>query len=139
MGTHDGLLHLSGVVKTFPGQVALAGADLEVRAGEVHALMGQNGSGKSTVIKLLAGYHAPGSVERATMAGEPFALGSATEADRLGMRFIHQNLGLVETMSAVENCALSNGFPTGRMWRINWRHERQRVGALLERFGVDVD
>lgn len=133
------LLRLSGVVKTFPGQVALAEADLEVSAGEIHALMGQNGSGKSTVIKLLAGYHAPDSVREATMGGEPFELGSATDADRLGMRFIHQNLGLVEAMSAVENCALSNGFPTGRMWRINWKSERRRVGELLERFGVDVD
>ncbi len=57
------LLHLSGVVKTFPGQVALDGAGLDVAVGEIHALVGQNGSGKSTIIKLLAGYHAPDTVE----------------------------------------------------------------------------
>ena len=73
------------------------------------------------------------------MDGESFTLGSADEADRLGMRFIHQNLGLVESMSAVENCALSHGIPTGRLWRIDWKSERERVGALLDRFGVDVD
>jgi len=133
------LLHLSGVVKTFPGQVALADGTLEVATGEIHALVGQNGSGKSTLIKLLAGYHQPDAVGSATVDGESFTLGSADEADRLGMRFIHQNLGLVESMSAVENCALAHGIPTGRLWRIDWKSERERVGALLDRFGVDVD
>jgi ribose transport system ATP-binding protein len=133
------LLHLSGVVKTFPGQVALADGNLDVAAGEIHALVGQNGSGKSTIIKLLAGYHSPDSVATATMEGEAFDLGSANEADRLGMRFIHQNLGLVETMSALENCALSHGMPTGALWRIDWKAECIRLSALLDRFGVDVD
>ncbi|MDT4919467.1 MAG: ribose transport system ATP-binding protein [Pseudonocardiales bacterium] len=133
------LLHLSGVVKTFPGQVALADGNLDVAAGEIHALVGQNGSGKSTIIKLLAGYHQPDSVGEATMEGESFDLGSAHEADRLGMRFIHQNLGLVESMSALENCALSHGIPTGALWRIDWKTERARLTALLDRFGVDVD
>jgi ribose transport system ATP-binding protein len=133
------LLHLSGVVKSFPGQVALSDGRLEVEAGEIHALVGQNGSGKSTLIKLLAGYHQPDAVGRATVDGRSFTLGSADEADRLGMRFIHQNLGLVESMSAVENCALSHGIPTGRLWRIDWKSERRRVSSLLERFGVEVD
>jgi ribose transport system ATP-binding protein len=139
MSDARGLLHLSGVVKTFPGQVALADGNLDIAAGEIHALVGQNGSGKSTLIKLLAGYHSPDSVNTATMEGEPFELGSADDADRLGMRFIHQNLGLVETMSAVENCALANGIPTGRLWRIDWKTERARVRELLDRFGVHVD
>jgi ribose transport system ATP-binding protein len=133
------LLHLSGVVKTFPGQVALADGTLDVAAGEIHALVGQNGSGKSTLIKLLAGYHSPDSVASATMEGTPFELGSAHDADRLGMRFIHQNLGLVETMSALENCALANGIPTGALWRIDWKAERKRLRGLLDRFGVTVD
>ncbi len=135
----DQLLHLSGVVKTFPGQVALADADLDVGAGEIHALVGQNGSGKSTMIKLLAGYHQPDLVRESTIAGESFTLGSTSEADRLGMRFIHQNLGLIEGMSVVENCALTRGFPTGKMWRINWSEEKARVAGLLERWGVEVD
>jgi ribose transport system ATP-binding protein len=133
------LLHLSGVVKSFPGQVALADGNLAVGAGEIHALVGQNGSGKSTLIKLLAGYHSPDHVGGATMEGHDFDLGSAHDADRLGMRFIHQNLGLVETMSALENCALAHGMPTGRLWRIDWKAERVRLVALLDRFGVDVD
>ena len=133
------LLSLVDVTKRFPGQVALAGARLDVAPGEVHALLGQNGSGKSTLIKVLAGYYTADDFGAATMGGTAFKLGSTAEAERLGMRFIHQNLGLVEGMSAVENCALSRGFPTGRAWRIHWQAERRRVGRLLEQFGVDVD
>ena len=53
------LLRLSGIVKTFPGVRALDGVELEVRAGEVHCLLGQNGAGKSTLIKVMAGVHRP--------------------------------------------------------------------------------
>ena len=53
------LLHMQGIVKTFPGVRALDGVDLEVRPGEVHCLLGQNGAGKSTLIKVLAGAHVP--------------------------------------------------------------------------------
>src|SRR5690625_7656378 len=53
------LLRLTGIVKHFPGAKALDGVDLEVRAGEVHCLLGQNGAGKSTLIKVLAGAHQP--------------------------------------------------------------------------------
>ncbi len=53
------LLEMHGIVKTFPGVRALGGVDLDVRAGEVHCLLGQNGAGKSTLIKVLAGAHQP--------------------------------------------------------------------------------
>ena len=58
-GTTGSLLRMRGIVKTFPGVRALDGVDLEVRAGEVHCLLGQNGAGKSTLIKVLAGAHRP--------------------------------------------------------------------------------
>ena len=64
------LLQMTGIVKTFPGVRALDGVDLDVRAGEVHCLLGQNGAGKSTLIKVLAGAHhptrarSPGTVSR---------------------------------------------------------------------------
>ena len=63
---------MRGIVKTFPGVRALDGVDLDVRAGEVHCLLGQNGAGKSTLIKVLAGAHQPdeGTI---TWDGEPVA------------------------------------------------------------------
>src|SRR5207249_352584 len=71
----DLLLEIRGLDKTFPGTRALKGVDLEVRHGEVHALVGQNGSGKSTIIKILAGFHKPDHGYAATLAGEAFSLG----------------------------------------------------------------
>ena len=133
------VLELRGVDKSFSGQQALAGASLIVEQGEVHALIGQNGSGKSTLIKTLAGYQEPDAYEDAKVAGEPFKLGSAASAQSLGLRFIHQNLGLLDNMSAVENCSLSRGFPTAAGWRIRWAQERRRVHDLLLEFGVELD
>ena len=75
----------------------------------------------------------------ARVAGEDFKLGSPTSAASLGLRFIHQNLGLLDNMSAVENCSLSRGFPTAAGWRIRWAQERRRVHDLLLEFGVELD
>jgi ribose transport system ATP-binding protein len=121
------------------GQQARAGVDFVVQPGEVHALIGENGSGKSTLIKTLAGYPDPDAYEKAEVDGEPFTLGSSSEAGSLGLRFIHQNLGLLENMSALENCSLARGFPTAPGYRIRWGQERRRVHDLLLEFGVDID
>ncbi len=133
------LLSLRGVTKRFPGQLALDTVDLELHQGEILALMGQNGSGKSTLIKVLAGFHQPDSYDSAVIDGSAFALGSGTAATKAGIRFVHQTLGLVEGMNAVENCALLRGFPTGVLWHIDWPTERARVSALLRDFGVDIN
>ena len=69
-------LTVTGLSKTFAGQVVLDRVDMRVDAGEVHALVGQNGSGKSTLIKVLAGYHAPDPGATATVFGRPLQLGS---------------------------------------------------------------
>ena len=66
------LLQMRGIVKKFPGVRALDGVDLEVRAGEVHCLLGQNGAGKSTLIKVLSGAHQPDEGE-VLWQGEPVA------------------------------------------------------------------
>jgi len=133
------VLELKGVSKSYSGQLALAGVDFAVGRGEVHALVGENGSGKSTLIKTIAGYQYPDSYEFAAVDGEEFRLGSVDDAAALGLRFIHQNLGLLPNMSAIENCALSRGFHTAPGYRIRWRQERQRVHDLLLEFGVDID
>ena len=90
-------LLLRNVSKRFGPQVALDRVDLEIARGEIHALVGQNGSGKSTLVKILAGYHEPDPGSHAEIAGEPFDLGSAVAARDAGIRFVHQDLGLVES------------------------------------------
>src|SRR3954465_10447207 len=67
------VLALRGLSKTFPGTIALDRVDFDVRPGEVHALIGQNGCGKSTLIKVLAGYHQPDPGTEIRLAGEPGA------------------------------------------------------------------
>src|SRR5579862_4109248 len=97
------LLEVRGLAKSFAGVRVLSNVDLDVRAGEVHALIGQNGSGKSTLIKIVSGYHAPDSGQMA-MRGEPVALPiKPGEAARLGLRFLHQDVGVVRTLTVLEN------------------------------------
>jgi len=132
------LLAVRGLTKVFPGQVALDRVDLTLSAGRIRALVGQNGSGKSTLIKILAGYHRPTNCDQAllhTDAGEvPIELGDPRTPDVAGMRFVHQDLALVDTLSAVENIAIGSGFLT-RGVRIDWRREEERARADVADLG----
>jgi ribose transport system ATP-binding protein len=133
-------LHIEHLSKTFPGQVALNDVELEVRVGEVHALVGQNGSGKSTLIKVLAGYHQPDAGSSATAGDEPLELGNARAAAAAGIRFVHQDLGLVDDVSIVENFALTLGYRVGRGRRIRWKAETERAHKALADLGfADLD
>src|SRR3954469_16929321 len=99
------LLEMHGIAKTFPGVRALDGVDLDVRAGEVHCLLGQNGAGKSTLIKVLAGAHQPdaGSI---SWRGETVSLSNPQDAMRLGIATIYQELDLVAGLSVADNIFL---------------------------------
>jgi ABC-type sugar transport system ATPase subunit len=132
----DPILRLSELSKTFPGTRALDAAALEIQRGEVHALVGQNGSGKSTLIKILAGYHEPDPGAHAELAGEPFDLGRTVPE---AMRFVHQELGVILELDAVDNLALRGGYARGRGGRVLWREQRRRTLRMLERFAVDLD
>ncbi len=140
------LLTIEGLSKSFPGQVALDDVDLVINAGRTHALVGQNGSGKSTLIKILCGYHQPTGESRATYHGEPvrrgnveLTLGDARSAALAGIRFVHQDLGLVDTLSAVENIAMGVGYTTKR-GRIDWRSDTARAEQDLAALGfTDFD
>lgn len=132
-------LSISGLAQTFPGVKALKGVDLTVARGTVHALLGHNGSGKSTLVKALAGYHVPDEGCESLMAGEPFAMGDAEEAKRLGARFVHQDLGLVLELSAQDNVGLVSGYQRAGSGRIDWGRQSRRTRELLTRFGIDLD
>jgi ribose transport system ATP-binding protein len=132
------ILTVRGLAKAFGNTRALDGVSLDVAPAEIHALLGHNGSGKSTLIKLLSGYHAPdaGSV---AIRGEEVSLPlAAVEQQRLGLRFVHQDLGLVPSISVLENLRVGR-FETRAGGRIAWRAERARTRELLRRFDLDVD
>jgi len=126
------LRHLS---KAFQGQWALRDVSLELRAGEVHALLGPNGCGKSTLIKILAGYHTAEPGAESQLFGQEFELGSHTSAHPL--RFIHQDLGLVGQMDAVDNLALGGSY--ARKWWLSDRAERRAAQEKLAMLGIDFD
>jgi ABC-type sugar transport system ATPase subunit len=131
-------LALRGVVKTFPGTLALDEVSLTARRGEVLALLGHNGSGKSTLIKILAGFHQPDSGE-ASVDREPLELGSGDAATKQGLRFVHQELGLVLEQNAVDNVGLTIGYSRSRIGRIDQREQVRRTSEMLSWFGVKLD
>lgn len=133
------VLAARGFSKTFAGRTVLRDVDLDVLPGEVHGLVGQNGSGKSTFIKILAGYHAPDPGASLRIRGEPVPLPLGTEdPSKLGISFVHQDLGLFELGSVLENLRVGR-YETGFAWRISWRRERQLAQEALARFGLDLD
>ena len=133
-------LELSGVSKRFGSTRALCDIALSVRSGSVHALLGGNGSGKSTTLKVLAGVHPadPGGVIRLDGVAHATNDYSGAVARGAGLRFVHQNLGLVPGLSVCENFALEAGYPT-RSGRVSWSRLRAETTAHLEAFGIDLD
>ncbi|WP_167042365.1 sugar ABC transporter ATP-binding protein [Salinibacterium sp. ZJ454] len=139
MSTPVDVLRIEGLSKTFPGQRALDDVSIDVRAGEVHALIGENGSGKSTLIKCLAGVYTPDPGARITIGGTEMGDSySPSEAIKAGCGFVHQDLGLVPTLSVAENIALSHGYRTS-LGRILWRSNAERAAKLLRVFTDDID
>ena len=133
------VLRLEKLSKTFGGTRALRDVALEIAPGEIHALVGQNGCGKSTLIKTLAGYHDADPGALAWLDGEPFDLAAVTDARHDRLRFVHQDLGLVTELSALDNLALSRGYARTRLGSINWSAQEKTARALIGRFGVDID
>ena len=132
-------LELRRLSKSFGGTQALRGVDLSLLPGEVHGLLGENGSGKSTLIKILAGFHDPDGGEL-LIDGEavrlPLAPGQFRE---LGLSFVHQDLGLIESLSVLENLRMAELASSRSRFGISWRRERQRARETFERYGLRID
>ncbi len=131
-------LSATQVAKTFGGTRALADFDLQIEPGEIHALVGENGSGKSTFIKVLAGYHTPDDGAEVSVGGSALKFGSPDSAYERGCRFVHQDLGLIDDRSVLDNLCLNGGFPT-RLGTIRAREVRAHAAELLEKVGLAVD
>lgn len=98
----DLLLEMKDVKKRFGGAIALRGTTLSVRAGEIHALLGENGAGKSTMLKILAGVHQHDS-GTITLGGAPFISGSPQASIDQGIAVIYQEPSLFLDLSLAEN------------------------------------
>ena len=131
-------LSAAGLTKSFSGIPALDDFALTVDQGTVHALLGENGSGKSTFIKILSGFHQPDGEGEAYISGKRLQFGSPEASYRTGCRFVHQDLGLVDSSSVLDNLSYNVGFPT-RMGTILTRRASRRCRVSLERVGLDLD
>jgi ribose transport system ATP-binding protein len=129
-------LDVRHVSKTFGRRTVLSDLNLTVLPGEIHGIVGQNGSGKSTFAKAVSGYHAPDPGAEIFVDGQPLSLPvSPGELRRHGVSIVHQHLGLIEDVSVAENVRIAV-MQAGR-WsrRIDWRHETAQATAALERLG----
>lgn len=133
----DLLLQVEGVTKTFPGVKALNGMRLDLRKGEVLALVGENGAGKSTLMKMLTGIY---SREEGDfwISGEPLTVTSPKEAQEVGLSIIHQELNLVPHLTIAENIWLGREPVTGGFFT-RPGDQLRRTRELLDRLGLNLD
>jgi ABC-type uncharacterized transport system ATPase subunit len=129
-------LELRGVTKRFGPVVANDRVDLEVRRGEVHALLGENGAGKSTLMNVLYGLHRPDEGEF-RLRGKPVDIRSPRQAISLGIGMVHQHFMLIGVMTVAENIVLAGEPTKGPLLDI--KEAERRVRDLSERFGLRVD
>lgn len=130
------ILSVKNIVKTYPGVIAINHFSMEVREGEVHALIGENGAGKSTLIKTLSGAITPdeGTV---CVNGKDFTAMTPKLAKEQGIEVIYQEFTLVPGISAAENVFLGEKTKPGLFVDIKEREKRAR--ELFERLNVDID
>jgi ribose transport system ATP-binding protein len=126
------------LTKIFAGRKVLDGVDFEVRAGAIHALLGANGSGKSTTVKLLTGVYQPDSGVIAIGGREVRSIASPRAASSLGVAVVHQEAPFFDALSVAECIAQFRGYPT-RRGRIQWSRLKREVREMLERFDLAID
>lgn len=139
MNPKETALYIQNIKKSFGSTRALKGVDLVVEPGEIHGLLGQNGCGKSTLIKILAGYHEPDSGGELWINGEHVKLPvNPGEFAKYGISFVHQDLGLIPELSVLDNWTLNMVALTNDVC-INWNKERKYAREIFERYGLKID
>lgn len=131
----DILLEAKGVTKTFPGVKALDQVNLTIRQGEVHGLIGENGAGKSTIIKVLAGVHMPDGGQISFM-GQELKNESISQALQRGISVIYQELCLVPHMKVYENIML--GFEKGRGETYSASRTREQAKEIISMLDLEI-
>ena len=126
------LLKITGLTKTYPGVVANDHVSLEVRKGEVHALLGENGAGKSTLVKMIYGLVRPDSGSM-TWNGEPYAPTEPRAARAAGVAMVFQHFSLFDALDVAENIALGMENPP------SIRHLASRIREVSEAYGLPLD
>ncbi|NWG16120.1 MAG: ABC transporter ATP-binding protein [Chloroflexi bacterium] len=129
-------LQMQGIVKRFPGVLAVNQVDFDVRAGEIHALLGENGAGKSTLMKMLYGLYHPDE-GRILIDDAEVKIRSPHDAIQQGIGMIHQHFMLVPSLTVAENIAL--GMKSSRGMMLDLRLVSERVRQLSEQYNLKVN
>ncbi|WP_210523542.1 sugar ABC transporter ATP-binding protein [Pantoea ananatis] len=132
----DVIIETRGLSRVYPGVTALDQVNYRVYRNKVNVLIGENGAGKSTMMKMLAGVESPSSGE-ILLDGKPVMLHSTQQAEKLGISIIFQELNLFPNMNVMDNIFIANEFFQRGV--INEKYQYQLAKALLERLELDVD
>lgn len=135
-GFDDVILSVEGVTKVYPGTIALKEVNFAVRRGAVNVLVGENGAGKSTMMKIIAGAEQP-SMGRLLLDGVPVELASSAEALRHGIGIVYQELNLFPNLSIAENVFIAHEITRAGI-DIDADAQRAKVRELLKRLELDV-
>ena len=130
------ILEMKGIDKSFPGVHALDHVDLEIRKGEVLALMGENGAGKSTLMKVLTGIYTKDS-GTITYEGKEVEFHSAREAQDNGVIIVHQELNMLGHLTVAQNIFIGREFKKGI--KIDDKKMNEEAQKLFDRMNVDID
>jgi general nucleoside transport system ATP-binding protein len=129
------VVEMRGIVKRFPGVLANDHVDFEIRAGEIHGLLGENGAGKSTLMNVLAGLYRQ-DAGTITVNGKPVVFNSPRDAIKAGIGMVHQHFMLVPSQTVTENVLLGLDDPRFLM-RLGQYDDK--IESLAARFGLKVD
>jgi general nucleoside transport system ATP-binding protein len=130
-------LEMRGITKTYPGVIANDGIDLEVRPGEIHALLGENGAGKTTLMNVLYGLARP-DAGQILLDGSPVEIAGPSDAIDRGISMVHQHFMLVPVLTVADNVLLGREVMRDRVF-LDQREARLRIRELGQRFGFELD
>ncbi len=132
----ENIIEMLHITKEFPGIIANDDITLQLRHGEIHALLGENGAGKSTLMSVLFGLYQPekGEIRK---NGQVVKINNPNDATALGIGMVHQHFKLVDVFTVLDNIIL--GAETTKMGFLQKKEARAKVEALSERYGLKVD
>ena len=129
-------IEMLNITKKFPGIIANDNITLQLKKGEIHALLGENGAGKSTLMSVLFGLYQPeeGTIKK---DGQVVSIKNPNDANDLGIGMVHQHFKLVDVFTVLENIVL--GAETTKLGFLQKKEARKKVEALSEKYGLKVD
>ena len=132
----ENIIEMLHITREFPGIIANDDITLQLRRGEIHALLGENGAGKSTLMSVLFGLYQPekGEIRK---NGEVVKINNPNDATALGIGMVHQHFKLIDVFTVMDNIIL--GAETTRMGFLQKKEARAKVQALSEKYGLKVD